>query len=327
MTKTIAITGGAGFIGSHLAEHLLELGHRVRLLDNLSTGRAANVEHLLGPRCTLERVDVGGLDDEGQWLAGVDELYHLAAAVGVKLVVTEPVASIEHNVLDTARVLRAAARRGVPMLMTSSSEVYGKSDRVPFREDDDAIYGATKYSRWSYALAKALGEQLALAHHAQDGLSVVVVRLFNTVGPRQVGQYGMVLPRFIQKAVSNEPIEVYGDGKQTRCFCHVRDVVEAMPRLVAEPACRGEVFNLGSDEEVSIERLAERVIELSGSTAGVRHVPYEQAYAGPFDDPRRRVPDLHKIQQTIGFRPTRTLDKIIEELIGQTSNSARRASP
>lgn len=318
----IVITGGAGFIGSHLAEHLLASGHRVRLLDNLSTGRRENVARLLGPRCELEEVDVGRLDEAGRWLEGVDELYHLAAAVGVKLVVTQPVDSIEHNVLDTATVLRAAARRGVPTLIASSSEVYGKSANVPFREDDDAIYGATVYSRWSYALAKALGEQLALAHHGQSGLPAVIVRLFNTVGPRQVGQYGMVLPRFVQRAASGEPIEVYGDGRQTRCFCHVRDVVAAMPRLLAKADCHGGVYNLGGDEEVSIGELAERVVALTGSSGGIRYVPYDEAFSGPIEDPRRRVPDLQRVREAIGFQPTRPLDKMLEELIALARRSA-----
>lgn len=325
MSETIVITGGAGFIGSHLAEHMVERGCRVRLIDNLSTGRRSNVAHLLGPRCSLEEVDVAELDADGGWLEGADALYHLAAAVGVKLIVEKPVESIEHNVVDTARVLRAAAKRSVPTLIASSSEVYGKSTAVPFREEDDAIYGATVYSRWSYALTKALDEQLALAHHARSGLAVVVVRLFNTVGPRQVGQYGMVLPRFVQKAVRDEPIEVYGDGEQTRCFCHVRDVVGAMPRLMATEQCHGGVFNLGADDEVTIKALAERVIALSGSRGGLRFVPYERAFAAPFDDPRRRAPDLRRIREAIGFQPSRSLDKIIEELIQLARHPADNA--
>lgn len=311
----VVITGGAGFVGSHLAEHLLGAGHAVLLIDDLSTGRRENVEHLLGDRCELRISRVGELPADASWLDGVDQVYHLAAAVGVKLIVDQPVASIENNVLETAAVLRAVAGRGVPTLVTSSSEVYGKSTRVPFRETDDVVYGPTIYSRWSYAMAKALDEQLALAHHAARGLPVVIVRLFNTVGPRQVGEYGMVIPRFIQKALADEPIEVYGDGRQTRCFVHVRDVAAALPKLLGDTACHGSVYNLGGSDEVTIERLARRVIERSGSRSQVVHVPYDQAYQTRFDDLRRRVPDLGRVQEAIGFAPTASLDEMIDELI------------
>jgi UDP-glucose 4-epimerase len=312
--KTL-ITGGAGFIGSHLAEILVEQGHTVRLVDDLSTGRKENVAHLLGDHCSLQVCRVGDLPDDGKWLEGFDQVYHLAAAVGVQLIVDRPVESIETNVMDTAHLLRATSRRGVPTLVASSSEVYGKSASIPFKEEDDVAYGATIYRRWSYAMTKAIDEYLALAHHDHDGLPAVVVRLFNTVGPRQVGQYGMVIPRFIQNALSNQPIQVFGDGQQSRCFCHVRDVAGAMPKLLAKPECRGRVFNLGSCEEVTILDLARRVIDLTGSKSQIQFVPYDQAYSDRFDDLRRRVPDLSRIEEAIGFSPTHDLDQILHQLI------------
>jgi UDP-glucose 4-epimerase len=326
MSKSVLITGGAGFIGSHLAELLLGQGCAVHIVDDLSTGRRENIAHLLGDRCRLTVSKVADLPGDLAWAEGVDEIYHLAAAVGVKLIVDDPVGCIETNLLDTIKVLRAAAPRRIPILITSSSEVYGKSDRVPFGEDDDVTYGSTVYSRWSYAMAKALDEHLALAHVASEDLPVVIVRLFNTVGPRQTGRYGMVVPRFIEKALANEPIEIYGSGRQTRCFCHVGDVVPALVRLLARPECYGRVFNLGSDEEVSVEQLADRVIELTGSTGGKRWVDYDQAYQTRFDDLHRRVPDLTRIKRAIGFEPTRDLDAILEELIALARRHRREAT-
>jgi UDP-glucose 4-epimerase len=229
--------------------------------------------------------------------------------------VDDPVHTIETNVLETTRVLDAAAAFDIPVLLTSSSEVYGKSDRVPFREDDDVTYGATIYSRWSYAATKALDEYLALAHHRQHGLRTVVVRLFNTVGPGQLGSYGMVVPRFVEAALAGEPIRIHGDGQQSRCFCHVTDVVDALPELLDRSECHGRVFNLGSDEEVTIERLADRILRLTGSSVGKRYIPYEEAYGTAFEDLRRRVPDLSRIHEAIGYRPSRGLDQILTELI------------
>jgi UDP-glucose 4-epimerase len=311
----ILITGGAGFVGSHLASHLLSQGHTVHLLDNLSTGRIDNIAHLLGPRCILQRQSVADALTSGAWLKDFDQIYHLAAAVGVQLIVDDPVHTIETNVLETARMLQAAAAFNVPVLITSSSEVYGKSERVPFSEDDDVVYGSTLFSRWSYAATKALDEYLALAYHRQHHLPVVVARLFNTVGPGQVGQYGMVLPRFIEAALADRPIDIYGDGGQSRCFCHVGDIVEALPRLLSNKQCHGRVFNLGSDEEVTIDALAQRIIAMAGSKSTRRYIPYEQAYGQKFDDLRRRVPNLTRVKEAIGFAPTRTLDMILKQLI------------
>lgn len=311
----ILITGGAGFIGSHLSRLLLDQGHTLHLLDNLSTGRRENVAELLGDRCRLQVQTVGEAFADFNWLAQFDQIYHLAAAVGVKLIVDDPVHTIETNVLETARVLQGAAAFGVPVLITSSSEVYGKSDRVPFSEEDDVIYGPTVFSRWSYAATKAIDEYLAMAYHRQFELGTVVVRLFNTVGPRQVGNYGMVIPRFVAAAVAGDPISVYGDGEQSRCFTHVGDVVAAMPKLLAKTDCHGRVFNLGSDREISIADLAKRVIELAESKSEIVYVPYEEAYTQKFEDLRRRIPNLSRIREAIDYAPTRDLDAILTELI------------
>lgn len=244
-----------------------------------------------------------------------DAVFHLAAAVGVKLVAEEPVRTIRTTIHGTEVVLEAAHRFGRPVLITSSSEVYGKGTRVPFREDDDVLLGATRFSRWCYAYSKGIDEFLGLAYHSQFGLPVVLVRLFNTVGPRQVGMYGMVLPRFVEHALRNEPLEVYGDGNQTRCFCHVSDVVGALAKLMDTPAAVGGVFNLGGIEEISMNDLAKRVIQLTGSSSPIRHISYEQAYGRAFDDLPRRVPDLSRIQRAIGFSPQIPLDQIIRGVI------------
>lgn len=311
----ILITGGAGFIGSHLTRHLLDQGHHVHLIDDLSTGSFANVSDVLGDRCTLQVQKVHEALSNYSWLADFDAIYHLAAAVGVKLIVDKPVHTIETNVLESARVLQAAAAFRLPVLLTSSSEVYGKSHQVPFREDDDVTYGATCYSRWSYASTKAIDEYMGLAYHQQSNLGVVIVRLFNTVGPRQVGHYGMVIPRFVHAAVHGEPLEIYGDGEQTRCFSHVSDVVNAFPRLLADADCHGRVFNIGSDHEVTINQLADRVIELTGGKSEKRYVPYDVAYKTQFEDLRRRVPDLTRVRQAIDWNVTHSLDDILRQLI------------
>jgi UDP-glucose 4-epimerase len=316
------ITGGAGFIGSHLAERLLADGHEVMLLDDLSTGRLDNVRHLTNdPRVHFVRDSVSNESAVNIAMSQCDAVFHLAAAVGVQLVADEPVRTIATTIGGTEVVLDSAHRYNRPILITSSSEVYGKGMRVPFAEDDDVVMGATKYSRWCYAYSKGIDEFLGLAYQKQFKLPVVIVRLFNTVGPRQVGMYGMVLPRFVGAAIAGRPLQVYGDGEQTRCFCHVSDVVGALRQLIATPAAVGEVFNVGSDEEVTMNALAQRVIDLAGSKGGIEHVPYEKAYGQQFDDMRRRVPKLDKIRRVIGFKPTKNLDQIIQSVIEEQRRS------
>jgi UDP-glucose 4-epimerase len=310
------ITGGAGFIGSHLAERLLDSGHDVTLLDDLSTGRLDNIQHLVDhPRLHLVRDSVENVSTVNLLMSRCDQVFHLASAVGVKLVADEPVRTISTTIHGTEVVLESANRFGRPILITSSSEVYGKGARVPFSEDDDVVMGATRFSRWCYAYSKGIDEFLGLAYYRQFKLPVVIVRLFNTVGPRQVGMYGMVLPRFVESAMKNEIIQVYGDGNQTRCFCHVKDVTDALVRLMSSADAVGQVFNVGSDEEISINDLAQRVVRLSQSKSPVKHVPYQKAYGREFDDLPRRVPKLDKIRRAIGFSPTYNLEQIIESII------------
>jgi len=310
------ITGGAGFIGSHLAEHLLAGGHEVTVLDDFSTGRDDNLRGLRAhSKLQVVRDSVESIDTVNLLVAAADAVFHLASAVGVQLIVDEPVRSIRTTIHGTEVVLESSHRFNRPVLITSSSEVYGKGTRVPFSEDDDVVMGATRFSRWCYAYSKGIDEFLGLAYHRQFGLPVRIVRLFNTVGPRQVGMYGMVLPRFVDAALSNRPLQVYGDGTQSRCFCHVRDVVGAMSKLMDSPESIGEVFNLGSDQEISMNDLAKRVIELAGSKSRIEHVSYEKAYGQRFDDMARRVPKLEKIKNFIGFRPTHDLDQIIRSVI------------
>lgn len=312
------ITGGSGFIGSHLAERLLEDGHAVLLLDDLSTGRFENVAHLesrAGFSMLVASVTEPATVD--RCVAECQAVFHLASAVGVRLVVDEPVRTIETIVNGTDVVLRACARYRRPVLLTSTSEVYGKSAKVPFAEGDDTVMGPTTTRRWAYACAKALDEFLALAHWHEARLPVVVARLFNTVGPRQTGRYGMVIPRFVEQGLAGEPITVYGDGRQTRCFAHVADVVGALIALMAHPESRGQVYNVGNDEEVTILQLAERVRALTGGKSPIRLVPYSEAYTAGFEDMHRRVPDLAKIQKLIGYRPTRNLDHILADVIAE----------
>lgn len=319
------VTGGAGFIGSHLVEHLLARGDSVVVLDDLSTGRIENLgtaRRAGGDRLRMVRAKVSeGLPS----LAGerFDEVYHLAAAVGVKRVIERPIESIETNVLESAALLRFASEngpspgRGAATLVASSSEVYGKSPKCPFSEDDDCVYGPTTAFRWSYAASKALDEYLALAHHARHGLPVVVVRFFNTVGPRQVGDYGMVLPSFVRAALEGRTLQVYGTGRQTRCFCDVRDVVPALPRLLGRPECMGKVFNLGSDQPISIMQLAKLVCETLGSESGIELVPYDEAYGAGFEDLAQRVPDLERVRRAIGFRPAISLEQTIRDIASE----------
>ena len=315
MGKRFLITGGAGFIGSHLAERLLADGHAVTVLDDFSTGSEKNIAALRGNGCFhVVRDSVENETTVGVLMNSCDAVYHLAAAVGVQLIIDEPVRTLRSIIHGTEVVLEAAYRFGKPVLITSSSEVYGKGARVPFAEDDDVVVGATRFSRWCYSYAKAVDEFLGLAYHRQFGLPVTIVRLFNTVGPRQVGMYGMVLPRFVTAALAGKPLQVYGDGTQTRCFCHVLDVVDALVRLPESPGAVGQVFNLGSDEEISMNNLAKRVIAGVESASRVEHITYEQAYGQKFDDMPRRVPKLDKIRSVIPFRPTRGLDDIIRSV-------------
>ena len=311
----VLITGGAGFIGSHLAELCLDRGWDVSVIDDLSTGCFENIAHLknrpgfsyvidtiFDARLTAELVDCA------------DVVIHLAAAVGVRLIVDSPVHTIETNVHGTEVVLRAVAKKNKPIIIASTSEVYGKNNRVPFHESDNLVLGPTTKGRWSYACSKALDEFLGIAYHNEKGVPVTVVRLFNTVGPRQTGRYGMVLPTFVRQALLNQPITVYGDGSQSRCFSYVKDVVEALARIAVTPGGVGEVFNIGNDKEITIRALAELVKERTGSDSDIIHVPYDQVYGPGFEDMFRRVPCLEKLSQFIGYRPRTPLEEIVDRV-------------
>jgi UDP-glucose 4-epimerase len=313
------VTGGAGFIGSHLTEKLLGDGHEVIVLDDFSTGRFENIAHLEdSDRLQVLCASVTDPDITPDCVKSVDRVFHLASAVGVQLIIDEPVKTIETIVEGTSCVLGACSRYRKPVLITSTSEVYGKSDSVPFSEDADSVIGPPKFRRWSYASAKALDEFLAMAHWHHARLPVVIVRLFNTVGPRQTGQYGMVIPRFVRQALLDEPITVYGDGEQTRCFCHVKDAVWALMRLLDTPASRGELCNIGADQEITINYLAKRVREMVGSESPIRHIPYAEAYGSSFEDMVRRVPDLSKARRLIGYEPRSSLEDILRDVIEYT---------
>jgi UDP-glucose 4-epimerase len=310
------ITGGAGFIGSHLAEALLAAGHQVSVIDNLSTGSIQNIEPLK-PHAGFKYV-VGDVTNEpllAELVDDCDVVLHLAAAVGVKLIVEAPVRTIETNVHGTEVVLKHANKKKKLVIIASTSEVYGKSTDVPFHEDADLVLGPTTKHRWAYACSKAIDEFLALAYWKERKLPVVIVRFFNTVGPRQTGRYGMVIPNFVRQALAGQPITVHGDGSQTRSFCHVRDVVGALLRLVDEPRAVGEVFNVGNSQEISIMALAERVRALTGSRSTIVTIPYDQAYESGFEDMPRRVPDLSKIGALIGYEPLTDLDAILADVI------------
>jgi UDP-glucose 4-epimerase len=316
MTTRALITGGAGFIGSHLAERLLEQGQQVTIIDNLSTGQFENIAHLekrLGFHYAIE--DIRNTSVMDRLISECDVIYHLAAAVGVFSIVSSPIDTIEINVGGTEVVLRTARRYRKKVLVASTSEVYGKNEKVPFSEDDDRTLGPTTKSRWSYAASKELDEFLALAYYRTADLPVVIFRLFNTVGARQRGHYGMVLPRFVQWALKNEPIQVYGDGRQQRCFGNVNDVVQAIMGLAETPGAVGEVFNIGANEEISIYQLAERVRNRIGSTSEIVTIPYDQAYEAGFEDMRRRIPDIQKIKQYTSWEPTTPLDETIDQII------------
>jgi UDP-glucose 4-epimerase len=308
----ILITGGAGFVGSHLADELLVRGHKVHALDDLSTGSIDNVRHLKDnpgfeytiDSCHSARI-VAELVDEA------DIVYHLAAAVGVELIVESPVRTIETNVHATEVVLASASKKKKPVFVTSTSEVYGKSTDLPFREDGDLVLGPTHKGRWSYACSKAIDEFLALAYHKEHGLPTVIGRMFNTVGPRQTARYGMVVPNFVGSALAARPLRVFGDGTQSRCFCHVRDVVRALADLMLSGDHYGEVFNIGADHEITITALAHTVRELVGARVPITYVPYDEAYEEGFEDMQRRIPDTSKLRAAIGWVPERSLEEII----------------
>jgi UDP-glucose 4-epimerase len=324
----LLITGGAGFIGSHLAEKYLERGDEVSIIDDLSTGSIENIQHLKKhPRFDYTIESVRNYPVLAELVDRADVVIHLAAAVGVQLIVESPVRTIETNVRGTEVVLEIANKKKKTVLIASTSEVYGLSDRVPFREDGNVVLGSTSKGRWSYACSKAIDEFLALAYWREKRLPTIIVRLFNTVGPRQTGQYGMVVPRFVKQAIAGRPLTVFGDGSQTRCFCHVQDVVGALMRLVDTPQSVGEVFNIGSTEEVSILQLAETVKRLASSSSEIVFVPYDEAYEEGFEDMPRRVPDTTKVDALVGFTPTYTLENIIKSVIEFQRGTSLTATP
>jgi UDP-glucose 4-epimerase len=312
----VLITGGAGFIGSHLAEAHLGRGDAVEIIDDLSTGSIDNIAHLKEREKFAYTIDtVMNVPVLAELVDRADLVYHLAAAVGVKLIVKSPVRTIETNVRGTENVLALAGKKDKRVFIASTSEVYGKPAKVPFSEDDDLVLGPTVKGRWAYACSKMIDEFLALAYHKEKGLPAVVVRLFNTVGPRQTGRYGMVIPNFVRQALEGKPITVYGDGKQRRSFTYVSDVIGALVKLSREESATGKVFNIGSDQEISIEELARLVKELTGSDSPIVHVPYDEAYEEGFEDMRRRVPDISRIRELIGYEPTLNIHQILAKVI------------
>jgi len=312
----VLVTGGAGFIGSHLSERLRAENAEVAVLDDLSTGSLTNIEALLNdPGFTFHRGSVRDTGLVDRLVGECDLAVHLAAAVGVRLIVERPVHTIETNVHGTEVVLDAAARHGKKVLIASTSEVYGKSAKVPFSEEDDLVLGPTSHSRWAYACSKGLDEWLALAYVRERDASAIITRFFNTVGPRQTGRYGMVLPTFVRQALAGEPITVFGSGEQSRCFGHVTDAVEAVIRLLATPAAVGQVFNVGATQEITMRGLAELVRDIAGSRSEIVLIPYDEAYPVGFEDMARRVPDVSKLERTVGFRPRTPLRTIIEDVV------------
>jgi len=312
------ITGGAGFIGSHLSDELLERGHEVHVLDDLSTGSIENIRHLKdrpGFAYTIDSAENSPVVAE--LVDGADAVYHLAAAVGVQLIVESPVRTIETNVHCTEVVLAQASKKKKPVFIASTSEVYGKSVDLPYREDGDLTLGPTVKGRWSYACSKAIDEFLAIAHWKERRLPTVIGRLFNTVGPRQTGRYGMVIPNFVTQALAGRPLTVFGDGTQRRCFCHVSDVVRALADLMEHDGVYGEVFNIGSQDEVEILALAEKVREATGSSSEIKLVPYDEAYEEGFEDMQRRIPDTTRIRERIGWEPTKSLDEILADVVNE----------
>jgi UDP-glucose 4-epimerase len=318
------ITGGAGFIGSHLAERLVREGHTVTAIDDLCTGAIQNIEHLKNKRGFIYVIDsIFNRPLLAELIDDSDAVFHLAASVGVRLIVESPVRTIETNVKGTEVVLEFANKKKKTVLIASTSEVYGKSSKVPFSEDDDLVMGPTFKGRWSYACSKAIDEFLALAYWKEKKLPVVIVRLFNTVGPRQTGRYGMVLPNFVRAALAGEPLTVFGDGTQSRCFCHVKDTVGALARLIEHPQAVGQIFNVGSEEEISIGDLAGLVKTMTGSASPIQYIPYDEAYEQGFEDMHRRVPDISRIRNLLSFQPTYDIRQIIKSVIGSFKPSVR----
>jgi UDP-glucose 4-epimerase len=323
MKANVLITGGAGFIGSHLSEALVHQGYHVTAIDNLSTGRLENIQHLRPlPSFQFVRENITNTQVMDRLCSQADIVIHLAAAVGVMLIVEDPVHTIKTNIMGSEVVLDTANRYGCKVMIASTSEVYGKGVSVPFREDDDTLLGPTSHSRWAYATSKAVDEFLGLAYHRQFGLPVVVMRFFNTVGPRQTGRYGMVVPRFVRQALRDQPLQIYGDGEQSRCFGDVADVVWAIARLMELPGAVGQVVNIGNNEEVTVKQLAERVIALTGSHSPIEYIPYDQAYAPGFEDMRRRVPALDKLERLTGYEPQYCLDDILRRIIEYEKSAA-----
>jgi UDP-glucose 4-epimerase len=316
MDTRALVTGGAGFIGSHLTERLLADGAEVIVLDNLSTGSLKNLETFRpNPKLQFVKGDIRDSTLVQLLTSRCEVVFHLAAAVGVQLIADAPVHTIETNIAGTEVVLEAANKFGRRILLASSSEVYGKSENVPFHEDDDFVLGGTAFSRWAYACSKAIDEFLGQAFHQQYGLPVVTARFFNTIGPRQTGRYGMVVPRFVQWALKNEPIQIYGTGTQTRCFCCVQDLIDAIIALMGCDTAAGKVFNIGSTEEISMEALADRIIRITGSRSGKQFVPYVVAYGRPIEDMMRRVPSTERIRQAIGWQPKTSLDQTLRTIV------------
>jgi len=312
----VLVTGGAGFIGSHLVERLLERGDKVTVIDDLSTGSINNIQHLEKDKNFKLYIDTV-LNEQlmAKLIDTHDIIFHLAAAVGVKMIIENPLKSLQINIRGTEIVLERANVKKKKVVLTSTSEIYGKNEKVPLNEDDERILGSTNIFRWSYSATKAVDEFFALAYHREKKLPVVIVRLFNTCGPRQTGQYGMVIPRFIKQALLNHSITVYGDGEQTRCFCHVDDVLDGIIALSEEPEAVGNIFNLGSTEEIKIKDLAQKILDLTGSKSSIEFIPYELAYEEGFEDMRRRVPDISKAQELVNYTLKHSLDDLLRDTI------------
>lgn len=312
----VLITGGAGFIGSHLGEAMLKSGHKVIAVDDLSTGSIDNIRELMeNDRYEFVRDSVQNVPTMNALVGRCDVIFHLAAAVGVQLIVEQPVHTIETNIHGSEVLLELASKFQRRILIASTSEVYGKNTKVPFSEDDDVTLGSTKFTRWSYACSKMIDEFLALAYHSRDNLETIVCRFFNTIGPRQTGSYGMVVPRFVRRALRGQPIEIYGSGQQSRCFCNVADITGALQKLIECDNAIGEVINVGTQESITINGLAKKILQLTDSDSIIRHLSYEEAYGRPFDDLMVRVPDLSKAARLIGYAPKCSLDETLREVI------------